>query len=324
MPVRIGFVGVGAIAATHMRQLAQIPEAQMVAFCDPEGDRARKAAEQYEGAAYTDYRRMYEREALDAVYVCVPPHAHVGQEEDAARRGLALFVEKPLANRSETARRILQVVQETGVLTSVGYHFRYFEATDRLREALRGQTIGMVLGYWMGALPGAPWWRRRAESGGPINEHATHIFDLARYVVGSDITEVYAAMATRALGSVPDLDIPDVAAVTMKFADGVIGNIADTCLLGSAPGRSGLTVYAPDLVAKQERGQLQLRRAGDEQTIAPGDDPYLRENRVFVEAVRTGDAAAIRSPYADAIKTMAATSAANESAETGQPVRVSL
>jgi predicted dehydrogenase len=131
-------------------------------------------------------------------------------------------------------------------------------------------------------------------------------------------------MATRALGAVPELDIPDVGAITIRFANGVVGNISQTCLLGSAPGRVGLSVYTPDLVAKLERGQLYLRRAGDEQTVSLGDDPYLRENRVFVEAVRTGDASQIRSSYADAFRTFAATLAATESAAIGQTVRVAL
>jgi predicted dehydrogenase len=302
--------------------LAAIPEAQVVAFCDQDIGRAGRAAEPFDGASYADLEEMLDREALHALYVCVPPHEHNGQEEMAARRGIALFVEKPLAADRSTAERILSAIGESGVISSVGYHFRYFEATDRLREALAGQTVGIVLGYWMASLPGSPWFRRMAESGGQVNVQATHMFDLARFVVGSDIVEVYAAAATRALGGVPGLDIPDVGAVTVKFANGVVGNLSHTCLIGSAPGRVGLSVYAPDLVAKLERGQLQLRRAADEQTISPGDDPYLRQNRVFIEAVRTGDASAIRSPYADAFKTFAATQAAIESAASGQPVRV--
>ena len=67
--VRIGFVGSGGIAGHHMRQLATLDKAKMVAFCDIDASRAEKAAQEYGGTAYTSYKEMYEKEKLDAVYV---------------------------------------------------------------------------------------------------------------------------------------------------------------------------------------------------------------------------------------------------------------
>ncbi|RKY60938.1 MAG: gfo/Idh/MocA family oxidoreductase, partial [Candidatus Latescibacterota bacterium] len=177
MPVRVGFIGVGGIARHHLGKLAGMEDVEFVAFCDVDEERAKWAASQYGGKAYTDYKEMYEREDLDAVFICLPPFAHTDQELLAAERGIALFVEKPLGLSAEKAEEVASVVRERGVISSVGYHFRYMEATDRAREFMEGREVGFALGYWIGGMPGVSWWRRMEGSGGQVVEQTTHIFD---------------------------------------------------------------------------------------------------------------------------------------------------
>ena len=108
MPIRIGFVGIGWIAGTHMDALSQLEDAQPVAFCDLDSGRAERAAARFGGRAYTDWRAMLDAESLDALYICLPPHAHDGVEIAAAERGIHLFVEKPVARDLDYARRVLR------------------------------------------------------------------------------------------------------------------------------------------------------------------------------------------------------------------------
>src|SRR5690348_12024792 len=122
--VRVGFIGTGGIANAHLRGLSQMSDVELVAFCDVDMARAGNAATTYQGKPYTDYRRMLDNEKLEAVYVCVPPHAHVGQEEELVARGIPLFVEKPISNSLEQARSIGEKVAATNLITSVGYHWR--------------------------------------------------------------------------------------------------------------------------------------------------------------------------------------------------------
>src|SRR5262249_39514136 len=178
----------------------------------------------FDGRAYNDFRPMLDREELEAVYVVVPPHAHTGAEILAAQKGCALFVEKPIANSLETAQEIAAAIDQAGIVNSVGYHMRYQESTDRAREALQDKTIGMLIGYWMGGMPGVAWWRRLEESGGQFVEQTTHIFDLARYLAG-DVTEVYANATVRALQDVERFNVTDVGAANLKFKSGAIGTI---------------------------------------------------------------------------------------------------
>jgi len=183
--VRLGFIGTGGMASAHMNNLKNFDDVKFVAMCDVSEDRAKQRAEEFGGNAYTDYQRMYDSEELDAVYICTPPFAHGPQEIIACQKGVAMFVEKPIACELDTAVIINDHVEKSGVITSVGYHWRYGGNAQHAKAELEKETqILGALGYWMGGMPGVPWWRVRAQSGGQHVEQTTHIFDLARFVLG--------------------------------------------------------------------------------------------------------------------------------------------
>jgi myo-inositol 2-dehydrogenase/D-chiro-inositol 1-dehydrogenase len=322
--VRVGFVGCGGMAGGHINNWAQMKErgedVELAAFCDVDRSRAEAQASRFGARAYDDFRPMLERETLQAVYVVVPPHAHVGAEILAAQKGCAVFVEKPVANSLETAGQIRQAIEKAGVINSVGYHFRYQESTDRAREALHGKTIGMVMGYWMGGMPGVPWWRRLEQSGGQFVEQTTHIFDLARYLAG-DVEEVYANATTRELQDVENFNVTDVGAANLRFTSGAIGTIHNTCLLKGMGYQTGLVVLTRELIVEL-LGGCKLIEAGKQTELSSRNDPYRTEDQIFLEAIRTGDRSQIRSTYADAVKSLAVSLAVNESYQSGQPVKV--
>ena len=131
--VRIAFVGSGGIAGHHMRQLAALDNAKMVAFCDIDVERAQKAAQEYGGTAYASHKEMYAKEEIDAVYICLPPFAHIDQELLAIKKGLAIFVEKPIATTMAKAEQIAEAIDQKGIVASVGYHWRYMDVTDKAK-----------------------------------------------------------------------------------------------------------------------------------------------------------------------------------------------
>lgn len=316
--VRVGFIGTGGIANAHLRGLSQMSDVELVAFCDVDTARANNAVTTYQGKAYTDYRRMLDEETLEAVYVCVPPHAHVGQEEELAARGIPFFVEKPISNSLEQARSIGEKVAAANLITSVGYHWRYMTYARLASERLKGQTIGMALGYWMGGMPGVDWWRRMDQSGGQMVEQTTHIIDLARYLCG-EIVEVYAAMHTRALGSVENFSVTDVGTMTVRFGNGAVGSISNTCLLKGFGYTVGLHIITPEVIVEVDGGQFRAIEQGREEIVKGGNNAYLEEDQAFIRAIQTGNDSGIHSPYRDAIKSLAVSLAANESAQTGRP-----
>ncbi|MCC7495136.1 MAG: Gfo/Idh/MocA family oxidoreductase [Fimbriimonadaceae bacterium] len=321
MAVRIGFIGTGGIAGAHRKALAQIPKAQMVAFCDADEARAKAAAEEHGGTPYTDYRAMLSEARLDAVYICLPPCFH-GEFEDAViEAGLPFFIEKPidvdLARATATAAKIAA----KGLITGVGYHWRHYDSVDWLQTVIGDQPIGLALGYWLGGTPGVWWWRKWATSGGQMVEQCTHITDLARWLLG-EVTAVYAQYNLyRMHEKLEGLEVADAGTATLTFASGAVCTISTSCALEGV-GQVGLDVHFGGKVAEIRGGNITIKGGGVEAfTNKALLNPTVREDTFFVDAVDgSGDPTLIRSPYPEALKTLAVTLAMNESARSGQVI----
>ncbi len=324
MPVRIGFVGVGGIAREHLKNLAEIPNAQIAAVCDTVAATAEEVGRSYGCPAYSSHEEMLSHERLDAVYVCTPPFARGPAEIAVAKRGIALFVEKPVALDLSTAREIQATIEREKVLASVGYVYRYLETVDRARDALAGRQIGIVLGQYLTSTPRSPWWRVKAKSGGQLVEQTTHIVDTARYLAG-EVRTIVAASGRRLVHDLEGMDIDDVASVLLTFESGAIGQIASTC--GSIPGygAAGLTVFAENVVVEiLGTSGVRIRRPGRVEEIqVSGSSIFRSEDEAFVRAVETGDHSLVRSTFADAVRTLAVTLAADESVARGSIIHLS-
>ena len=138
--VKLGFIGTGGMASAHMRNLKDnFEDVEFCAMCDISEDRAKQRAEEFGGNAYTDYRVMYDKEELDAVYICTPPFAHGEQERIACEQGIAMFIEKPIHSELEPAIIINEDIERSGVITSVGYHWRYGGNAQNAKAMLEAQ-----------------------------------------------------------------------------------------------------------------------------------------------------------------------------------------
>ena len=83
--IKVGFIGTGGIAGAHMGNLAQFDDVEFAAMCDISEDRATSRTQEYGGTAYTDYKEMFDREDLDAVYICTPPFLTVSRSGSLAK-----------------------------------------------------------------------------------------------------------------------------------------------------------------------------------------------------------------------------------------------
>ncbi len=319
MSVSIGFIGTGGIANFHFNQLEQIEEAKITALCDVVKEKAEKAAKRFGGVAYTDYKEMLDKEKLDAIYICIPPFAHEEQELIAAEKGIAIMVEKPIAVTLEKAKEIEGAIEKAGVISSVGYNWRYLDTTDRAKQLLEGKKIAMALGAWLGGTPGVAWWRRKEQSGGQAVEQTTHIFDLARYMIG-DVKSVFARGFVGLNTEFENYDVEDASLAILEFENGAIGHIASACISGS--GEVGLKLFAKNLTVEMASQYVKFIERGRSEEYRSILNPYLREDQIFVEAVRTKDASKIRCPYSDGVKSLAVSLAVNESIESGKQVDI--
>lgn len=315
----IGFIGAGGIASRHLGDLLGFADVQVVALADPAPGRAEGQAARCGGKAYTDYHEMLDREKLDALYICLPPFAHGEPELAALERGLPFFVEKPLATDWASAKNIADAVANKGLVTAVGYHWRYLDITAQAQELLAKNPARLALGYWLDATPPPAWWRHEAEAGGQMVEQTTHIFDLARVLVG-EVNKVYAAGATIQREALPDLDVFDVSVATLHFDTGALGNMASTCLL-NWPHRIGLHLFCEGMVIEMTEFEIMVDMGRGRPLQKAEGDAFVREDRDFVDAVQ-GKQNRIRAPYAEALKTHLLTTTTRQSAREGKVLEV--
>ncbi|HEX8376113.1 MAG TPA: Gfo/Idh/MocA family oxidoreductase, partial [Geminicoccaceae bacterium] len=254
MTTRIGLIGAGGIAGRHLGNLLGFEDVRIVAVTDPAFDRAEAAAGRAGARAYADHRAMLDREDLDAAYVCTPPFAHGAPELALVERGLPFFVEKPLGADLATAETIAAAVAARGLVTAVGYHWRYLDTVEEVRSLLAGNPARLLTGYWLDAIPPPVWWRREEQSGGQIVEQATHILDLARHLAG-EVEEVYAAASRFPRADYPDSDVADVASATLRFASGAVGSVSAACVL-RWPHRVGLHLFGDGLAVELSEFEL--------------------------------------------------------------------
>ena len=317
--MKVGFVGTGWFTKTHANILGEMNGVDVTAFCGTSLEKAEKEARNWSNATgYTNVEEMLDKQKLDAVYICVPPYAHGAIEHALIERNIPFFVEKPLA-MNEEPDEIARKIAETGLITSVGYHWRYKDLTNRALSLLNESKVGMALGYWMGNMPMVPWWRDVHKSGGQFVEQTTHIVDLLRYFCG-DINEVYAAFNNQIMqGKVEGTTVSDVGSVTMKLENGIIATISNTCILQNSS-KVGLDIYSDKGVIELSNDLLRVVKGNRVEEYKEETNPYLEENRIFLQAVQTGDSSNILSTFQDALKTHRITVAANQSAIEGQPI----
>jgi predicted dehydrogenase len=321
MSTRIAFIGAGGIAGTHMDNIEERDDAEVVAICDVVEEVAEEAADRFDAAAYTDHHDLYEEEAFDAVIVAIPPFAHEDQEVLAAEHGVDLLVEKPLALSEATAETIAEAVEDSDVVTQVGHMNRYSDMVERADELLGDREIALVDARWIGGVPGGEdhWWRKRERSGGQIIEQATHVYDLVRYFAGEvDSVAGYGGQQVRT----DLLDFPDAATVSMRHEDGAVSHVFSSSASPDHEVSVELVGDDAQLTIDFTEGRLTGHVDGEEIDYETDGITYADELDAFLEAVETRDGSLCRSPYHDALETFRVTLAATEAADEGGEVDV--
>jgi predicted dehydrogenase len=308
MTLRLGLVGAGWIAGLHMEALARLRRTELVGVVSGTGAGAATIAGRWGGTPYADLDRMLDEARLDVAYVCVPPHRAVAIGERLVERGIPFLTEKPLAaTDAEGPSRLAAAIARADLVVGVGYHLRALDVMPAVRDRLGSHPVGLVVARWLGGTPPPAWWRVGAEGGGQVVEQATHLYDLARYLVGEAV--VVGAVSNRdALASPPGVDVADATSAVLRFKGGAIGSFSNTRRLPTDS--IAMELSSNGLLTTLTKGSL---GQGDwHVTFDDGESvvsldaergPYEIQAAAFLDAVETGDAARPLSTYADALRT---------------------
>lgn len=324
MTVRLGLIGAGWIAGLHLEALKRLGRTELVGVVSRRIEGAAAVTDAWGGSPYDDLDRMLESARLDAAYICVPPFQAVAIGERLVERRIPFLIEKPLAaDDAAGPARLAAAIERAGLITAVGYHLRALDFMPELRQRLSGRPPRMIVARWLDETPPPPWWSRVEQGGGQVVEQATHLYDLARYLVGE--AEVSGAVSTRgaqAPGGARDRDVADATAAVLHFATGAVGSFASAHRLASSSievefASDGLLTTLHKADGGQGDWHVSYHDGREVVSRHAERDPYEIQATAFLDALEAGKPDLVLSTYADALRTDRLTRAVV--AATGQP-----
>ncbi|GKU82721.1 inositol 2-dehydrogenase [Niallia sp. NCCP-28] len=225
--VKIGIIGAGRIGKLHAENLVRLPSAEVTAISDIFADQIKEWAESIGiQDVYDNYKIIINNPEIDAVFICSSTNTHTQIIMEAAKAGKHIFCEKPISFDVEETKRALQIVKETGVKLQIGFNRRFDHNFKRVQEMVKGGKVGQAhIVKVTSRDPNPPTPDYIKVSGGLFIDMAIHDFDMARFVSGSDVEEVYVQGAVLVDPIFGDLEDVDTAVITLKFKNGAIGVI---------------------------------------------------------------------------------------------------
>jgi myo-inositol 2-dehydrogenase / D-chiro-inositol 1-dehydrogenase len=227
--INVGVIGLGRIGKLHADNVLKfIPDLQLQAVADVNLDEA-WYCERNINKAYSAPEPIIEDPDIDAVLICSPTPTHVPLIISAAKAGKHIFCEKPVALEIDAIQQALDVVNETGITFQIGFNRRFDPNFKKIHQAVVDGEVGAphlvrITSYD----PAPPPPEYVAQSGGIFLDMSIHDFDMARYLAGSEIVEIFATggvLVNKWIGEAGDVD---TAIIQLKFANGALG-VIDNC-----------------------------------------------------------------------------------------------
>jgi myo-inositol 2-dehydrogenase/D-chiro-inositol 1-dehydrogenase len=329
--LKIAIAGLGRIGKIHLHNLSRnFPDTEVVAAYDPDKE-SRIIADQYGIPDFKDdFEGLLTVAGLDAVVICSPTDTHSEYVIRAAKAGKHIFCEKPLDLSLERVKEVLEIVEQSKVQLMLGFNRRFDPEFARIREIVMNGEIGdpQILKI-TSRDPAPPPVTYIKSSGGMFLDMTIHDFDMARFITGKEVTEVYAAgavMVDKAIGDAGDIDS---AVITLIFEDGSLG-VIDNSRKAVYGYDQRLEIFGSKGMATADNNYPNTHRLYTEAGIS-GDLPlhfflerymesYKLEMEEFISALRSKGA--IKVIGEDGLKAMIIGMAARLSSEENRPVNI--
>lgn len=330
--IKLGIIGAGRIGKLHAENVAyNIGDVEIKSVSDLFADRIEGWAKGLGiGHVYRDYHEILNDPEIDAVMICSSTDTHSRITVEAAAAGKHIFCEKPIDYDLDRIYGALSAVEKAGVKFQIGFNRRFDHNFRKVRELINGGKIGEPHIIKITSRdPAPPPIEYVKVSGGIFLDMTIHDFDMARYLSGSEVVEVYtnaAILVDPAIGKAGDVD---TALVTLKFANGAIGVIDNSrkavygydqrvevfgskgCVTVSNDTPNSAVLSTEDGVYSEKPQYFFLERY---------KDAFVEEVREFFECIRKNKTPPVTG--IDGLKPVLIGLAAKKSYETGMPVKV--
>jgi myo-inositol 2-dehydrogenase / D-chiro-inositol 1-dehydrogenase len=225
--LRVGVIGVGRIGRMHAELLARrVPGAWLTRVHDADEESARDVASSLGVVAAEDAGELLQADDVDAVAICSSTPTHTELIVAAAEAGKAIFCEKPVSLDLVEVDRALAAVAAAGVPFQIGFNRRFDAAHAAVAGAVAAGEVGEPqLARITSRDPAPPPVEYIRASGGIFLDMTIHDFDMARFVTGSEVVEVYARGGVRIEPEIGDAGDVDTAIVVLEHANGCLTTI---------------------------------------------------------------------------------------------------
>ena len=329
--IKIALAGLGRIGKIHLNNLCRnFTEIEVVAVMDPMED-ARGTADEFDIPLFLkDFDSVLAIPELDAVVICSPTDTHADYVIKTARAGKHIFCEKPLDLSLEKVKEVLSIVEGSGVQLMLGFNRRFDPEFRKIRDLVTNGTIGdpQILKI-TSRDPGPPPISYIKVSGGMFLDMTIHDFDMARYISGKEVREVFAVGAVKVDKAIGDAGDIDTAIITLVFEDGTMA-VIDNSRKAAYGYDQRLEVFGSKGMALADNNYPNNHKLYTENGVS-GDLPlhffleryqesYNSEIRDFVNALKKGGNMPVGGR--DGLMSILIGLAARKSVEEKRPVRI--
>lgn len=330
--VRVGIIGAGRIGKLHAEHLAfRIHNAELVAIADVDATAAQAAAKTCNAPQVCqDFHELLQNDTLQAVLICSSTDTHAKLIQEAAAAGKHIFCEKPIDLDLAKIQAALDAVDRAGVKLQIGFNRRFDPNFLKVKKLISAGKIGAPhLLRITSRDPEPPPVEYVRVSGGIFVDMTIHDFDMARYLMDSEVEEVFAVGNVLINPQFRDAGDIDTAVVTLKFANGAIGTIDNS--------RRAVYGYDQRVEVFGSEGMVQvgnikpdrhvLLNAETVQSAKPlhfflerYKDSFINEVQAFVDAIRNDTEPPVTGT--DGLLPVKIGLAARKSFEENRPVKV--
>jgi myo-inositol 2-dehydrogenase/D-chiro-inositol 1-dehydrogenase len=298
MTLRIGVIGVGRIGRLHAELISRhVQGATVCAVYDPRTATAIEVGETLHIPVAATLDELWGSDT-DAVAICSSSDTHAELMTAAAQAGKAVFCEKPVSLDLDTVDRALAAIEAAGVPFQIGFNRRFDPAHAAVRQAVASGAVGAPhLVRISSRDPEPPPLAYLRNSGGLFLDMMIHDFDMARFVTGSEVVEVFARGAVRVDPAIAEVGDIDTALVTLVHGNGCLTAI-DNSRRAAYGYDQRVEVFGSSGMAASDNplGHTGLVLTADGQTRPPLPHffleryipSYVNAWQAFVDAVRAG------------------------------------
>ena len=225
--IKIGIIGIGRMGQIHLDNLMQkFSEVEVVAISDINVEARKWAAKYNISKFYSDYQDLISNQEVNTVVICSPTNQHAENIIAAAQAGKNIFCEKPMDLSIQTAMRVLQIVEKAGVKFMLGFNRRFDPNFMKIKSLIDEGKVGEPQIVKITSRdPAPPPIDYIKSSGGMFLDMTIHDFDMARFMVNSEVKSIFAVgrnLIDPEIGIAGDID---TAVVTITFESGAIATI---------------------------------------------------------------------------------------------------